>query len=264
MIGALHSEWTKLRSVRSTMYVLLAIAAVLALLMVFEFYAVGIYDDASAAHRETFQMARADDVLFTVLQLCAAIVGTLAVTSEQSTGMLRTTFASVPRRAVVLGAKAIVVSASSVVGGLAFMYVAFFGSLAVVGDRHIRDFAGPLSDEIPRMLLYAVPLLAFALIGLGLGAALRSTAGGITAVVLVTLIVPRILVMVPSPWNARIGAFLPEDLLLRLQGHPQMSVDLKHADPGFTLSPTGAGLILAAYGILAVLIGTTLVSRRDA
>jgi hypothetical protein len=100
----LASEWTKLRSIRSTYLVLLGSAAVAV--------AVGIFSAATVKTSKldwaTFDPVQTSLAGLLVVQLAFGVFGALVITSEHATGTIRTTFAAVPRRRAVLAAKATV------------------------------------------------------------------------------------------------------------------------------------------------------------
>src|ERR1700722_15203842 len=109
--GVARMEWRKLRTVRSTGWILAVFAVGLIGLSVLALSHEG-YPQLSAADRAAFDPTR--DSIFTGLllgQLLAGVLGVLAITSEFSSGMIRATFAAVPRRPLVLASKAAVLGA---------------------------------------------------------------------------------------------------------------------------------------------------------
>src|SRR3954466_3584102 len=111
-----RSEWTKLWSVRSTYWALLAIAAALISLAAV-FAATG---PAPPAEPAAYGLSG-----FFQAQLGAAALGALAITSEYATGSIRATLTATPQRVAVLGAKTIVVAATTAVVGVCAAFVAF-------------------------------------------------------------------------------------------------------------------------------------------
>lgn len=140
----LASEWIKLRSVRSTYLVLLMSAAVAV--------AVGIFSAATvkASHLDwaTFDPVQTSLAGLLVVQLAFGVFGALAITSEHTTGMIRTTFAAVPRRRAVLAAKATVTAAAALVAGEAIAFAAFFAGQLVLSGKHLpgRHLSVTLAD----------------------------------------------------------------------------------------------------------------------
>jgi hypothetical protein len=122
----LSSEWTKVRSVRSTMWSLL-IAAVTALggSVILAFSA------AREANQPFDSLASIYVAWLEYPVLAMGILGVLVFTSEFSTGQIRTTFVAVPRRRAVLAAKAGVIGALSLVFGEGLSFTAFLLSQAI-------------------------------------------------------------------------------------------------------------------------------------
>ena len=113
----------------------------------------------------------------------------LAVTSEFSSGMIRATFAAAPRRPLVLAAKAAIVAAVTLVAGEILAFVAFGVGEAVLKSQFPHAALGQPGVLRAVLMAGAYPAL-IALIGLGLGAIIRHTAGAISAVVGVLFVLP--------------------------------------------------------------------------
>jgi ABC-2 type transport system permease protein len=170
-------EWIKLRSLRSTYFMLLA-ATVIAL-------AVGMLVcnvDAGQVTRPLPGRPAAVDPLadsfvgFVIAQLIFAALGVLAMTGEYSSGLIRITFAAVPARHAVLAAKAAVIFALTLSLGLVTALTAFLTGQAILSTRHLGI---SLSHPGAARAIIAAGLFlpAVALTGLALGVLLRSTAG---------------------------------------------------------------------------------------
>ena len=137
-------------------------------------------------------------------QLGAITLATLAISSEYSTGSIVMSLQAVPNRARVLAAKAGVVAVLGALLGLVTSAVATAGA--------------ELTWEVRRVHLERRPLTAlgvaayFAFLGvlaLGLGTLLRSTAGTITTLLLMLLVVPQILGVLQADWVQRLVDYLP-------------------------------------------------------
>src|SRR6516164_9611042 len=124
-------EWLKLRSVRSTWWTLLVLAAGLIglaiLVMAHQHWAT-----MSAAYRASFDPTNDSFAGLAIGQLAVGVLGVLAVTSEFSSGMIRATFAAAPRRPLVLAAKAAVLTAVTLVTGEILAFAAFWAGEAVL------------------------------------------------------------------------------------------------------------------------------------
>ncbi|GAA1530964.1 ABC transporter permease subunit [Actinomadura kijaniata] len=257
MIPLLSAEWLKLRSVRSTWLNAVAVAVLLALCGLWSFAVAEIWDGRSPAERATMRAAPPEYPMALALPLCAGVLGVLAVTAEHATGMIRASVAAVPRRGRLLAAKAGVVAAVSLAVGLvAFTAAALLGRL-VVGGRGVVEFHRSVGEEAPWIASLCLLVVVSALVGLGLGAALRSTAGGVTAVAALLFVLPTLVATVaPDPWDGRIDRLLPTSLFAQVAG--RTGTLLK--DP---LPPAVAGVLLVGYAAAALAAGVLVLTRRD-
>src|SRR3954452_22974204 len=128
LIDVIGSEWTKLWSIRSTYWALLATAAaIVSLAAVFAATGPAAPPDPTAYGLSGFFQA----------PLGAAALGALAITSEYATGSIRATLTATPQRVAVLGAKTIVVAATTAVVGVCAAFVAFLVAERVFAGRGI-------------------------------------------------------------------------------------------------------------------------------
>jgi len=247
-------EWLKLRSVRSTAWVLLVFAAGLiglAILVMAHTH----WATMSPADRASFDPTEESFAGLTIGQLAFGVLGALVITTEFSSGMIRATLAAVPRRPLLLAAKAAVLAAVTLVAG----EVLAFGAFAV-GEMVLRSPAPHATLGQPGVLRAVLMAGAYpaliALIALGLGAVIRHTAGAISAVVGILFVLPLILLPMGISIQNSVGQFMPmiiaENSLTAVK--PQ-----SHA-----LSP-GAGFgMLCLYAAIALAIGSWALARRDA
>ena len=243
----LTSEWTKLRSVRST-YWALVIAAV-----------VSMAGSALAAFPASKGAPLPDPVAFSFIGwaeypvLAVGVLGVLTFTSEYATGQIRTTFTAVPRRLAVLTAKTTVVAAMALVFG-ELLAVASFSLTQAILSRHGQGVA--LSHPgVPGAVLSAGFVLAVvAVTGVGLGAAIRHTAGAV-AVLPVVFYLPLALLSLPAPLNHEIDRFtLPVAAYQVVALHPATNL----------LAPALSVLVLIAWPAIALAAAAVLITRRAA
>lgn len=248
----IRSEWIKLRSVRSTIVTLgLTAAAVIAIGVLVSMLSNGA---AIAADGEGIYDP-AGNSLFgaTLAQLVLGVVGALVVTSEYSTGLIRTTLTAVPRRLPVLWAKAIVVAAAAFATMVASLSVAFF-----VGQAVYRG-GGPsasLSDPgvLRAVLAAALFPTAIAVMGVAFGALMRHTATAIGILVAILFVVPVLFETLGGVWG---------DASEYLPGEAGQAMITVVRDSG-QMSP-GAGLLVLIGWIGVLLAGATIaLKRRDA
>jgi ABC-2 type transport system permease protein len=258
-MSTLTSEWLKVRSVRSTYLILgLSLGAVL-LGLALAMMAAGMYDSAPPDQRPSARISDLEEVVVMVPQLCLGILGTLVMTSEYATGLIRTSLAVVPRRWPMLAAKAAVVGTLGAIVGPAAVFGAYLGSRWVLGDRFSGAYATSLLDKLPILTATSLTVPAFALLGLGLGALLRSTAGAITVLAGLVYVVPMIIGKIPEPWSERLGSIM-------IGGLPRQITGDSNANSvyGSLLPPVAAAAVLIAYAALPLLAATWLLRRRDA
>jgi ABC-2 type transport system permease protein len=243
------SEWTKLRSVRSTYWTLLIAVAT----------PIGL----SALVAATLANAPGngppvDPLLPGVISqeyavLAVGVLGVLAFSTEYSTGLIRTTFASVPHRRAVLAAKAAVIGAVTLVAGELVAFAAFSIVQAVLARKHhgvSLSHPGVLGAVLAAGLL----LFVVATMGLGLGAIIRHTAGGIAALVGL-IFLPAILGLLPQPWGGRVGRFTLLDAARQVTAlHPATNL----------FAPAWSLLVLLAWPAVTLLAAAVAITRRDA
>jgi ABC-2 type transport system permease protein len=182
----LGAEWIKIRSVRSTHLMLLG-AAVVTL-------GLGMLATSGVKNGTTDFFDPVETSLggSIVAQLLFAVFGALTITAEHSTGTIRTTFTAMPRRRAVLAAKIALVAAIGLLVGGAIAFAAFFLGQQELSGQHLNtSLAAP---GVLRAVLGAGFYLAvMAVVGLGLGAIIRHTAGALAAIGL--LVVEPLLVL---------------------------------------------------------------------
>ncbi|MDL4770617.1 MULTISPECIES: ABC transporter permease [Thermomonosporaceae] len=257
MVDVLASEWRKLRSVRSTLYVLGTVAAFLLLCALWCWYLRGYWDGLTPERQAHAKAAAAAQPLLLALPVCGTVLGAVAITSEYATGMIRASLAAVPRRGTLFAAKAAVVGALMLGAGVVSMAAAALVGEAIVGKRPIPAFEMPLADQAAHVLSFGLLTAATALMAFGAGAVLRSTAGTISTLLALLLVLPPVLNLLPGPWGDRLWAVLPASLAEQMALAPGASPD---SGP---LSPAVACGVLVAYIAVALGAGAFSFIRRD-
>jgi ABC-2 type transport system permease protein len=249
----MRSEWVKLRSVRSIRWMLAA--------MVAGTLALGITDclvEASDwAHMTAASQARFDPANISLAGLAFAplaigIAGALVMSGEYSSGLIRSTLAAVPRRRLLLTAKAAVLAAVALVLGEVTVFAAFGAGQAILAGRAPHaTLAQP--GVLRAVALSGAYLALLALFGLGLGAVIRRSAGAIAAYAGLVLVLPYVLLALPG----NPARFAPETMLA-------FSVAAVRPQPHY-LPPGWEGFaLMAAYAVVTLALGGWLLSRRDA
>jgi ABC-2 type transport system permease protein len=245
------SEWTKLRSVRSTLWSL-GVAVVLTIglpLLVATVRTTRAHPDRHGP--SPLEIA---SVGVNISQLAIAVLGVLLITGEYSTGMIRATFTAVPKRLPVLWAKIGVYAVVSFVLMLPCVVIAFFGSQAILSHKNLLQISFSHPGVARTVIGGAVYLMLVGVFALALGAIVRSTAGGISAFAAIFFVIPPLLNILPSSWNNAIAPWLPDSAARAV-------FQLTH--DSHSLAP-GPGLALfAGYCALAIAIAAVLLVRRD-
>ncbi|MCA2215535.1 ABC transporter permease subunit [Jidongwangia harbinensis] len=212
-IRVAHSEWAKLWSLRSTwitlslgLLVLLAFGTIAALQYT-SMTESGAEMDPEWAEASTLTLA-----LFGVpfAMIALGVLGVLTASGEYTTGLIRSTLAAVPTRLPVLWAKAAVYGGLAFVVGTVGAFAAFLIASGLLSDSSI---AMSISDTgVVRSLFGAgVYLGLVGVAGVALGALLRSTAGGISALVGTFMLVPGLMSLLPESWRDDITRYLPSN-----------------------------------------------------
>ena len=248
------SEWTKLRSLRSTRYSLLATVALT--------IGFGILASAITASRWS-TMTAADKANFNPLStsllgvrfgvLAIGVLGVLLITGEYATGMVRSTFAAVPRRLPVLWAKVGVYSLVGLALAVPSTLIAFFAGQAFLSSEHIQIAFS--SAGVPGAVFgTAIYLTLVGLFALGLGAILRNTAAGIATLVAVLYVIPPLVSILPTSTADAIHPYLPSSA-----GEAIMKV----GQQAHMLSPWAGLALFAGYAATAIAVAAVLLVRRD-
>ena len=255
LLDVLRSEWTKLRSVRSTYWILAAAAAATIGLgaLLSAFYTLN-YTTMSVADRAAFDPTRYALSGLNLAQLAIGVLGVLVITSEYASGMIRPTFTAVPQRRLVLAAKAAVFTVVTVVTGVITCLVAFFLSQAILSSHHLQTTIGA-PGVLRAVIGGGLYLGVLGLLAIGLGAIIRHTAGAISAVFALVLVVPVITIFLPSSWSSDFSPYLPSNA-----GQAIFAV----GHPAHTLPPWTGLALFAAYATSTLLVAGFLLARRDA
>jgi ABC-2 type transport system permease protein len=253
---ALHAEWTKLRTVRSTAWALLAVVALTVALSAFVCSAL---DTNAGAQTDNDSVMPSVSGLY-VSQIAVVALSVLAITGEYATGMIRTTFMATPGRGRVLAAKAVVLGAVTLVAGVAASVTSFLvGQPILAGNGFV---ATPLSDAaaLRSVLGSGLYLAVLALFGLGAGAILRRPAGAVSTM-LGLLFGPLIVAM-----------FLPGQLQKLALDYGPMTAGLaiQLTEPTgiivgtVPIAPWTGFTVFCTYTAATLLTAVWLLKRRDA
>ncbi|HEY3843942.1 MAG TPA: hypothetical protein VGL48_11885 [Acidimicrobiales bacterium] len=254
--GVLSSEWTKLTSVRSTVWTLVitAVAGVGIGALVTSAQAAR-FSTRSLSARLAFDPTRSSLSGLLFAQLAIGVLGVLVMSAEYSTGTIRASFSAVPRRPMVLVAKV------ALIAGVAFVVGEIVSFVAFLLGQHILSGKTPTASLSDPTVLRAVVsgglyLTALGLLALGLATIIRHTAAAISTFVGLLFILPIIADVLPSSFANDVGRLLPADI-----GTQMMSANYHGAD---SFGPWLSFTLLCAYAAAALIAGAVLLIRRDA
>jgi ABC-2 type transport system permease protein len=247
-------EWHKLRTVRSTWYLVAIFAAGMVGMAILALSHEG-YPQMTAAERAAFDPTHDCFIGLVLGQLLLGVLGVLAITTEFSSGMIRATFAAAPGRPVVLAAKAAVLGAVTLAAGEITAFAAFLAGQAVLKAPAPQAALGQPGVLRAVLMAGAYPAL-IALIGLGIGALVRHTAGAICALVGVLFVLPLLF----APLSPSV-----QDTVQNLLPHPMAASSLTAVRPeAHVWSPWLTFALLCLYATVALAAGAGALGRRDA
>ena len=256
--NAARMEWIKLRSLRSTRWILLVMAAgcIGIGVAVLGSYSPEHFTRMSPADRAAFDPTNMGFAGTAVPMLAMPILGALTMTSEYASGLIRATLAAVPNRRLLLAAKAAVFGGAALVVGEAVVFANFLAGRAVLtGTAPYASLSQPA--VLRAVLLTGAYLALLGLVGLGLGAAIRHTAGAIAAAIGLVFVAPMIILMAGREEGLdTIGKFAP---MLINENSTGAVKPVAHA-----LSPWAGFGVICLYAAIALAAGGWVLTRRDA
>jgi ABC-type transport system involved in multi-copper enzyme maturation permease subunit len=246
------SEWTKLRSVRSTRWSLFVafvfttgIAALATAVVSHHWSHMGPND------RRHFHPLEPTFGGVQLAQLAIGVLGVLVITGEYSTGMIRASMTAAPRRLPVLWGKTVVYGLTTLALMMPAVFIAFFVGQSILSGHGIEAHLG--DPGVLRAVVGAgLYLTAVGLFGLGLGAIVRNTAGGIALFAGLMFVLPPLMNVLPTSWNNAISPYLP------LQAGERVL-----QTTGGTLGPWQGFGVLCGYVVASLAIAAVLLKKRD-
>ena len=255
----LRSEWTKIRSVRSTLWSLFAFVVVAVGFSVL-IAAVISHDWNTPGNHPNHVRLLTDPTAviygagFGLGQLAICVLGVMVITTEYTTGAIRASLLAVPKRIPMLAAKAVVWVGLDLVVSAITVFAVFFLSTSILRS-HVDVTLGQPGVLRATLggILYLVVLGLFAL---AIGGLIRHTAAAILIVIGVVIVVPPLVSLIPGTIANHVHGYLPT-----IAGQ---LVAQTTQQPGDVLSPwQGFGVFCAWTAVLLFACGWLLV-RRDA
>jgi ABC-2 type transport system permease protein len=250
----IRSEWTKLRTQPSVFWALLsAVILVVGFGIGYSLLRVARPPHGAAAIA-SFDPAAISLSGVQLAQIAVGVLGVLLITSEYATGLIRTTFAAVPRRLPVLWGKATLVAATVTAVSVPAAFGAFVGGQSILSHQHLSvSISQPgVARAIVGSALY---LAMIGLLGVGLGALVRNAAGGIAALFGLLYGLPLAAGLLPGNWAADVTRYLPATA--------GQAVTVVRPDPALLRPWTGFG-VLCLYAAVLLALSAARMRRGDA
>jgi ABC-2 type transport system permease protein len=252
-VNVLRSEWTKLRTQPAAAWALLTtLAATVGIGILYSLVRVTRPPrGAAVAHFDPTAVSLAG---VNLAQLAIGVLGVLLVSNEYATGMIRVTLAAVPARLPVLFGKAAVMVLTTVVLCLPGVVAAFVAGQHILAREHLDIAVG--APGVTRAIIgSALYLGVVGLLGLGLGALIRNTAGAVCTVIGALLGLQLVLGLLPASVQDNVYRFLP--------GPAGLAVTEVAPDPDALAPWTGFGVFLG-YTVLVLAVAALRLRRADA
>jgi ABC-2 type transport system permease protein len=255
----LLSEWTKIRSVRSTIWSLIVLVVVsIGFTALFAALTAANWNGPQAAPRDATILADpVNSILGTGIglgQLAVCVLGALVMTTEYSTGVIRASLLAVPRRIPMLAAKAVVFAALIFVVGEIVTFGSFFLGSAIL-HSHVAVTLG--QPGVARAVIgTGLALTVLGLFAMAIGALIRHTAGAIATVIGVVLVLPILTGLLPGSWGAHVNAYLPEQA--------GGLISQAHEQAGDLLTPWQGFGVFCIWTAVLLIAAAYLLRRRDA
>ena len=255
-LRVLLSEWTKFRSLRSTVWTLLtAVVLTIGIGALFSAVTASQYHTFSPADKASFSAISTTLNGMTFAQLAVGVLGVLLISGEYSTGMIRSSLTAVPRRLPVLWAKLAVFAGVVFSVMLVTSLVSFFLGQALLSGHHLNvalSAPGALRSVIGAALYATVA----GMIGMTLGGLFRNTAAGISTFVAAFFVIPPLTELLPSSWSSHFVQYLPSNAGEVLYGGTHGL-----ANP---LAPWTGFAVLCCYAVVLIGFAAWRLRRADA
>ena len=255
LLSTIKSEWIKFRSVRSSIMGVIVFAVLtIGLGALITFAIRSHWNQNTRIDKLTFDPVSTSLAGILLAQFAVGVIGILVISSEYSSGSIRTTLAAVPNRIRLAASKLIVLMASMFVVCEIVCFIAFLTGQAIFNG--VVPTASLGSGQVLRSVILAgVYLTLLTALGFGLGLILRQSAASISVFVSLLLILPILVIFLPQSWQNNFSKFEPSEL-----GRSMMAVTPRAEAFGAWT----ALLVLLIYVVVVLAAGTTLLQRRDA
>jgi hypothetical protein len=252
----LLSEFTKFRTLRSTMWTLLAaVVLMIGLAALFSAVTASQYHTFNALQRADFNPVTTslNGVMFAVVAF--GVLGVLLMGGEYSTGMVRSSLTTVPRRLPVLWGKLAVFAGSIFSASLLASFISFYLGQALLSSHHL-GVSITAHVALRSVIGAALYVTVAGLIGVGLGALLRNTAAGIATFAAVFFVIPLLATLLPASISNHLAQYLPSNAGDAIWGGAAFVPN--------ALSPWTGFALLCGYAAILTSAGAWRLRRSDA
>ena len=252
----LVSEFTKFRTVRSTVWTLLvAVVLMIGISALFSAVTASQYHTFDAADRATFNPVSISlsGMMFAVVAF--GVLGVLMISGEYSTGMIRSSLTAVPRRLPVLWGKLAVFAGVIFSISLVASFICFFLGQALLNSHHLGvSVAAP--GALRSIIGAALYVTVAGMIGVALGALFRNTAAGIATFAGVFFVIPPLTGLLPASISDHLSQYLPSYAGDALWGGARSVTN--------ALSPWTGFAVLCGYAVVVIAAAALRLRRVDA
>lgn len=255
-LDLVRSEWTKIRTVRSTMWTVgvtivlgIGIGALVTALTRSHWFSMG------AANRASFDPTATSLTGLLFAQFAVGVLGVLVVSAEYTTGTIRATFCAAPNRKRVFAAKIVVFGLLSFIVAELTSFVAFFlGQFLLSSPATHATLSSP--GALRAVFGGGLFVCLLGLIAMGLGTIIRHTAGAISAFVAILLVLPIIVQVLPQQLSLDVRKFMPDRIAVQMV--------TTHGKVFQAFSPWVGMSFMFVYAVVLLVIGASLLEKRDA
>ena len=252
----LVSEFTKFRTVRSTVWTLLvSVVLIIGISALFSAVSASQYHTFDAADRATFNPVSISlsGMMFAVVAI--GVLGVLMISGEYSTGMIRSSLTAVPRRLPVLWGKLAVFAGVIFSISLVASLISFFLGQALLSGHHLgASIAAP--GAVRSIIGAALYVTVAGMIGVALGALFRNTAAGIATFAGVFFVIPPLTGLLPASISDHLSQYLPSYAGDALWGGARSVTN--------ALSPWTGFAVLCGYAVVVIAAAALRLRRADA
>ena len=252
----IRSEWMKFRSLRSTLYTLLAaVALTIGIGALFSALTASEYHTFGAAEKAAFSPVSTSLTGISFAVVAFGVLGVLLMSGEYSTGMIRASLTAVPRRLPVLWGKLAVFAGTVFSVSLVASVISFYLGQALLSSHHL-GVAITSPGALRAVVGAALYVTVAGMIGVALGALLRNTAAGISTFAAVFFVIPPLAGLLPISIREHVSPYLPSNAGEALWGGA-------HGVPN-SLSPWTGFALLCGYAVILIAGAAWRLRRADA